>query len=705
MLNTMHCNLKRLLGLLLIVVILVLAIATFVEAQNGTAFIKEYCYNSLWFFILLASIGVLAVVYIVKQKMWKNISALLLHIALLIILCGAGVTWCCAQKGVVHIRKGEVQNVYFQQPDNLVRPLPFKIQLDTFAIKYYSGTTAPADYQSDVRIIDADQTTSFTISMNKILSYKGYRLYQASFDEDNNGTWLSLNYDPIGIAITYMGYFLLALSAILMFFSPNSGFRRLLSNPILKKSFVVLLFAFCFNNLSGQTTQKIKPIWPKTSADSAAYQQVIYNNRVVPFNTLARDFVVKLYGKPSYKGLTAEQVVGSWLLFPNVWKNEPMILIKNNELQNILGLDSKYARYLDFFDSVGNYKLKELWSKTNVNSVGDKKNSQLQKAIIQADEKIAIVTMLQHNELIKPITEEVQPLSSFKVKAELLYNKIPFCKVLFMFNLTVGFLAFFLMVINIITTYNSATNLAILRYKTVITKIEWLLENTLLVSLIFHSIGIALYWFVSGRVPLSNGYETMMFVAWCILFVAWCLRSKYNFVVTFGFILSGFALLVAWLGQKNPQITPLMPVLLSPWLSIHVSLIMMSYALFGFTFLNAILAIALNCINGIVYQPIIGRLTVYSKLMLYPATLLLGVGIFIGAIWANISWGSYWSWDPKEVWALITFFVYSAAFHTNSIKYFNKPLFFHIYITFAFATVLMTYFGVNNMLGGMHAYK
>ena len=195
---------------------------------------------------------------------------------------------------------------------------------------------------------------------------------------------------------------------------------------------------------------------------------------------------------------------------------------------------------------------------------------------------------------------------------------------------------------------------------------------------------------------MSNGYETMQFMALCTLLLACLFRRRFPFTVPFGFLLSGFALLVAHLGQMNPQITPLMPVLVSPWLSMHVSLIMMSYALFAFMMLNGILALCIRRHGKM--------LMLLSRLLLYPANFFLGAGIFMGAVWANVSWGRYWAWDPKEVWALITFLVYGMAFHAKSLPAFRRPLFFHIYMIAAFLTVLMTYFGVNYILGGMHSY-
>lgn len=218
-------------------------------------------------------------------------------------------------------------------------------------------------------------------------------------------------------------------------------------------------------------------------------------------------------------------------------------------------------------------------------------------------------------------------------------------------------------------------------------------------SCLVHWGAYLLRWYIGGRIPLGNGPETMLFLAGCLLLGACIWQRRLVLLLPSGLLLSGWVLLVAWLGEKNPQITPLMPVLLSPWLSIHVSIIMISYALFAFICLCSILALA---VRKQVAQ--MQRLTLCCRLLLYPAVLLLGIGIFIGAVWANVSWGSYWTWDPKEVWALITFLIYGAAFHGKSFSLFRHPSVFHLYLILAFSTVLMTYFGVNYVLGGMHSY-
>ena len=161
--------------------------------------------------------------------------------------------------------------------------------------------------------------------------------------------------------------------------------------------------------------------------------------------------------------------------------------------------------------------------------------------------------------------------------------------------------------------------------------------------------------------------------------------------------------MVAMLGEANPRITQLMPVLSSPLLSIHVAVIMVAYSLFAFMMLNGITAVVIYLTKKNNEEQI-ERLQIVSHLILYPAVFSLVIGIFIGAVWANISWGRYWDWDPKEVWALITMLVYSCAIHADLLPLFRRPMFFHLFVIIAFLTVLITYFGVNFILGGMHSY-
>ena len=676
---------KRLILIIYVTLVVVLAVATFVEQARGTAFIGAHVYHTHWFVLLWGVLAVCTVVVCWRMRLWRRVPVLLLHGSFLVILGGALLTFVWGEQGYVHLEEGKTTDCFVVQDSRHLLPLPFSLRLDSFRIVCYPGTEAPADYVSYIHVSgNGRESQKASVSMNRIFSCGGYRFYQSSYDPDGRGSWLSVNHDPWGIGVTYAGYALLGLSMLWVLCSRGGEFRRLLRHPLLRMGGFLVLFLLLGTTL--QAAERKLPVLNLKQADSLASVQVIYHDRVVPFNTLARDFVLKLTGKPAYKGLEPEQVIGGWLLHPEVWKDEPMIRIKSAALRRRLGLESDFARLSDLFDGQ-TYRLQAYWDASD-NHSGEL--SPLDKAIVETDEKVGLILMLQQGTLIRPLPDDgsVARLPEAKVRAELLYNRIPFSRWLFMFNLSVGLLAFALLLYKGLRPV--AADGRMLR------GVERFFACALWAVLLFQALGYGLRWYIGGRIPLSNGYETMQFLALATLLLACLLRRRFPFTLPFGFLLSGFALLVSYLGQMNPQITPLMPVLVSPWLSSHVSLIMMSYALFAFMMLNGVLAL---CVRREAL-----RLMLLSRLLLYPAVFFLGAGIFLGAIWANVSWGHYWSWDPKEVWALVTFMVYAVPFHAGSLPRLRKPLFFHVYMMVAFLTVLMTYFGVNYVLGGMHSY-
>ena len=676
---------KRLILIIYVTLVVVLAVATFVEQARGTAFIGAHVYHTHWFVLLWGVLAVCTVVVCWRMRLWRRVPVLLLHGSFLVILGGALLTFVWGEQGYVHLEEGKTTDRFVVQDSRHLLPLPFSLRLDSFRIVCYPGTEAPADYVSYIHVSgNGRESQKASVSMNRIFSCGGYRFYQSSYDPDGRGSWLSVNHDPWGIGVTYAGYALLGLSMLWVLCSRGGEFRRLLRHPLLRMGGFLVLFLLLGTTL--QAAERKLPVLNLKQADSLASVQVIYHDRVVPFNTLARDFVLKLTGKPAYKGLEPEQVIGGWLLHPEVWKDEPMIRIKSAALRRRLGLESDFARLSDLFDGQ-TYRLQAYWDASD-NHSGEL--SPLDKAIVETDEKVGLILMLQQGTLIRPLPDDgsVARLPEAKVRAELLYNRIPFSRWLFMFNLSVGLLAFALLL------YKGLRPVAADGH--MLRGVERFFACALWAALLFQALGYGLRWYIGGRIPLSNGYETMQFLALATLLLACLLRRRFPFTLPFGFLLSGFALLVSYLGQMNPQITPLMPVLVSPWLSSHVSLIMMSYALFAFLMLNGVLAL---CVRREAL-----RLMLLSRLLLYPAVFFLGAGIFLGAIWANVSWGHYWSWDPKEVWALVTFMVYAVPFHAGSLPRLRKPLFFHVYMMVAFLTVLMTYFGVNYVLGGMHSY-
>jgi len=682
--------------ILLILAAAGIGISTFVENACGTPFIQTHVYGTWWFRAAWMVVMIAAVWFACRRKMWRHLPSLILHLSFVVIFLGAFTTALTGKKGFLHLREGESASAYIDKT-GAQQPLPFRVRLDKFSVAHYAGTETPSDYVSQLTCyeIEGGDPISVTVSMNHILSSHGFRFFQTSFDDDLKGSVFTVNHAPWGTGITYLGFILFCLSGLLMLCAPHGTFRRLLRHPLIRKGGVFLLILL----YAGTRTEvhAALPVVKRAQADSLASRLVVYNGRVAPLNTLAKDFVQKLYGSSSYHGLTPEQVLSSWLLYPEEWGQEPLIRIKSKELCAALKMEGHYASLADLFDGT-QYKLRPLWLREQ------NKQTKLAKSILEVDEKIGLILMLRQGTLIRPVPAGTPRPSSSKIKAELLYNRIPFSKVLFMLNLTIGFAAFGIMLWRMLNG----------RREEKLSRLLW--TAILLAVTLFQAFGYGLRGYVSGGWPLSNGYETMQFVALVVLLVSCLLQRRFPFTRPFGLLLSGFTLLVAYLGEMNPQVTPLMPVLASPWLSYHVSFIMVSYALFAFVMLNGIFALCLLARHRQKRQTApsayqsenrarqVEQLTLLSRILLCPATFLLGMGIIMGAVWANVSWGSYWSWDPKEVWALVAFIVYGITFHRNSLRWLSHPVAFHLYMVFAFAVVMMTYFGVNYLLGGMHSY-
>jgi ABC-type transport system involved in cytochrome c biogenesis permease subunit len=283
--------------------------------------------------------------------------------------------------------------------------------------------------------------------------------------------------------------------------------------------------------------------------------------------------------------------------------------------------------------------------------------------------------------------------SPILLRVEQCYNRIRVFSFLFKICLTVGMLCLLFFIV--VTIRNR-------RYP----HIEAVFYGLLCISFALATIGLGMRTCISGRIPLSNSYETMLLLAWFSLLTGVLTRRYSLLIVVFSFLLAGFTLLVAHISAMSPQMTPLVPVLQSPLLSIHVLTLMVSYGLCGFMAMNSLTSFFIWTFakKKAEKQANIERMKEISELFMYPASFLMGTGIFIGAIWANVSWGRYWGWDPKEVWALITFLMMSFSFHSKTLTWFRNPLFYHLFVLVIFLAVLMTYFGVNYVLGGKHSY-
>ena len=751
---------KKIIFILYILVLVCMAAATIVEKSQGTDYAHAHYYGAWWFILIWAVLAALGAFYIIKRKV-KCASTLALHLSFIIILAGALLTHISAKRGMIHLRIGQPTDTYMAQDEEQgmqEEKLPFSLCLQKFEAKMHDGTNAVADYSSKFTVIDGDDKSEGEVSMNNIYSHRSYRLYQSSYDEDGKGSVLAINADPYGIPVTYTGYALLFISLVWMLFDPKGGYRKLLKSPLLKKGALITALILSMGNIQtlhaeSATGNLQNAVLPKETAEKFGELHILYNDRICPVQTFALDFCKKIYGARSYQGLTAEQVLSGWVFYGNTWANEPFIKIKSGEMKTAMNLPD-YASLNTFFNrEMGGYTIGQ-YVQEYYNGQQDKFHQQA----ADIDGKIQIIMELREGISLKvlPYTftknekatkdhsfikagtttwfspvdklpqavehqhalyirnvfsllngdvkagntsrvneffvkmKKYQEVSSgnslptaTQYKAERINNAFPFATILFMANLTLGFIALFY------TIYRMTK-------KKEIKVLNIALPILLGVSFLVLTFGLALRWIISGNIPMSNGYESMLTVAWFVMLISILMQLRIRIVMVFGFLISGFFLLVSHINQMDPAIGQMMPVLNSPLLSIHVSIIMMSYALLSLTFICGIMGICMRSHGE--------ELQTLSRIFLYPALTTMGFGIFIGAIWANVSWGTYWSWDSKETWALITFMIYAVVVHTQSLPVFRKPLVYHIYITLAFLSIAMTYFGVNYFLTGMHSY-
>ena len=658
-------------------VVIVMAIATIVEKIHGTTFVSTKIYSTWWFSAIWGILAIASIARIVTSGMQKTLTVLTLHISFAVILAGALTTHLTSKKGYLHLRCGEKARLYAEQSSNgdmRTATLPFSVMLNDFNIKNYEGTTTHSDYASHLTFSTDEGSTDETVSMNNIAVVEGYRFYQTSFDRDMKGSILTVTYDPYGTGITYIGYGLLIVSAILLLVlrTPRIKqlYRQLNGSRVLAIGCLVLAAATSFAKT---------PVVAREDAEKAERKLIVYNGRVCPLNTLAHDFCLKITGKTSYKGLSAEQLLLSLPMAPEEWSEKQLLKIKNKTLKERLGINSDLARIKDFYESDGRYKLDILLNE-QMSKGEDEQDKKLVRSIYDVDEQISLVNAAVTGKLIESYKGN-NPPSETRISAEILYNQLPLT-VVGAFMILTGILI--IVIAEIIRKKGYAVKLGIL-----------------LIISAFQLAVFILRWYISGNIPLSNGYETMAFVSLSTslltLSAIWMLRKQpfvCNTVTIGGLMIAGLTLLVAHLSEMSPQITSLMPVLHSPWLTTHVSLIMISYSLFAF----------MAVIAGVDLVKKDARLDALNRLMLYPAEIFLTIGIFLGAIWANQSWGTYWSWDPKEVWALISMLIYCVPLHVGSLPLMRKAKVHDIYLIIAFLSILMTYFGVNYLLGGMHSY-
>ena len=672
---------KKLIITLYTLIIECIGLATIIEKYRGTAFVGNHIYGAWWFSALWAVLTIATCAYIVRQQLYKRMAVFLLHLSFVVILAGAFTTHLFALRGTIRLRSN-VSEASFTDHSNHVRQLPSPLMLKEFRIINYPGTDAPLDYQS---VIQCDNQ-EVLVSMNNIGKVDDYRLFQQSYDSDGEGVTLGISYDPYGIAISYVGYLLLLAGIIATLLS-----RRTQMRVLYRQAMTAVLLLLSLNvNANLHTVDK-------NIAQRMGTINVLYNNRICPLNTVTTDFVTKLTGCASWKGYTADEIFVSWMIYYSPWEHQKLIRVKSHDVQQLLGINGQWASYADFIDEYHEYKLKEAVAQARAKG-GEA------KALLEADEKFHLVEMFYRGQFIRMFPYNFGDKVDWYTPGGQSLPKVIPVKEQFFIKQSMDFLTE-----SIVTGQHDRALEIIAKIKLFQrdmigdllpsdgkTKAELFYNKLRSIKFpVLITAQLGLRWWLSGHIPVSNGHETMLFMAWVLLLLTIVLFRKVRIIIVIGPLAALCCLLVAMFAGSGSQLTPLMPVLQSPLLSVHVMTVMSAYALFALQMLLGVYAFIVSDTR---------RITALSRLLLYPAVFLLAIGIFLGAIWANVSWGNYWSWDPKESWALITLMVYAIPLHQSTIGILRRPICYHIYMVGAFMTVLITYFGVNYLLGGMHSY-
>ena len=748
---------------------LILAAATFVENSYGPAVAREHFYYAPWFILLqlLQAVNLLAM--FLQGSYFKRISkgSLIFHGAFVFIWLGAAVTHYVGVTGIMHIREGEtVSSMMHDEGAGMGNTsLPFSVTLDDFRLQRYPGSHSPMSYESDLVIKKGDEVpVQATVRMNKVIDIDGYRLFQSSFDPDEQGTILSVSYDRPGMQLTYIGYFLLFAGFVLTLFSKKSRFGRLRRElgEMKKNMPYCVLFLLALSGVAGgQTVHAQQPCVSSQHAGKFGSLVVLNpNGRLEPVNSYTSAILRKLYGADKLNGINSDQFFLNLLSFPDEWGAYPFIKVDNKELLQRFGRSGKYIAWEDVFDSEGNYILTD-----EVNDIYAKPASERKRMdsdLLKLDESVNIVYRIMQHQLLPLFPDEndaqgkwysagdelnvfqgkdslfvskimdwyiyelgngvrsgnweeadkivgmmnifqqakskTPAIDNQRVKAELLYNQLNlffWCRLAY---LILGGILLFIACGEIIADFKWGK------------KVCGILIALLVIAFLAHTSGVLLRWYISGRAPWANAYESMICTSWMLVGGGLLFARRFRILPALAGLLGGIMLFVAGLNHLNPEITPLVPVLQSYWLMSHVAIIMIGYVFFALCALtglfNLILMSLLSATNRVKLQFRIREFTLLNEMAMILGLFFMTAGTFLGAIWANVSWGRYWGWDPKETWALISIVVYALVLHIRFIPLLKGKTTwcFNLLSVVAILSVIMTWFGVNYYLSGLHSY-
>ncbi|MBD3222492.1 hypothetical protein GF314_14750 [bacterium] len=648
---------------------------------------------------------------------------------------------------------------------SIIRELPYELYLEDFVLETYPGSENPASYESHVVLRDPEmgiEGESVRIWMNNPLNHRGRKHFQSSYDRDRLGTVLSVNKDP-GKMPTYIGYTIISLGFLVVM-------ARILRERVRGEAAAVALLVVLgtvaapqgvrAQHASAEPPPRLD--LPEDVRERAATLIVQdFRGRMKPFDTLARETAVKVTKKTTFEGRHPVDVFLGFAVHPSAWYHHATIAVKNPGVKELLGVHPETSHVsLAMLLEGGSYKLQADVEKAHRTPANQR--SKTQQNLITFDERVHILYgALQGHELrLYPMPDdpnhkwkelpevldalgddpradefraagdalfagleagdlaqireglrltaelqerygaEVMP-SDLQISSELFLNSWhPFAKS------TLPYMAAFLVLIFAYFWGLFRRNGEPWSWRSPLFTVGMLLY---IAAFALHLYGFVLRWIASGRAPLSNGHESLLWVALSVALggLIFEMISKSAAAGALGSLLSAVVLGVSMMAAFDPAIGPLVPVLASYWLNIHVTVITASYGFLGLCCLLGGLTLVLLIITGVGKQPVgpaIAKLDRLNINVMIVGIALLTVGTLLGGVWANESWGRYWGWDPKETWALVSILVYSLILHFRWIPKLANPYVQAVGSFLGIWAIIMTYFGVNYLLVGLHSY-
>ncbi len=646
--------------------------------------------------------------------------------------------------------------------------VPFALKLTKFELERYPGSMTPSSYASEVVLIDKENNIDepYRIYMNHVLDHRGYRFFQSSYDMDEKGTILSVNHDP-GTLPTYIGYILLTIGMFWSLVLHNGRFKKLFGDVRKLQgsttAMIVLLILMGASPLRADDQSIVAQLPALDQGHAMNFGHLSVQDsqgRMKPVSTLSHEVVAKITGRSSFLSRSPEEVYLGMTLRPDLYQQIEMIKIGHPLIAKKLGLDtaSKYAKFSDFFGANNSYKLYN-----DISEASRKRpieQSQYDKELLKIDERVNVAYMVYTGSLLQifPLPKDKNngwksPVDAFKsfpqkeaqmvqlimksyfvsveealksgdwskannaldvigdyqsfyggevipsaesIELEVYYNKLGLFGKLVPYYLVLGLLLLLFGVYNVVKPF---------KRQELILQIGWVL---LWIGFAVHIAGMGIRWYIADHAPWSNAYESIIFIAASTVLAGLLLARRSPLALAGATILAGITMGVAHMNFINPEITNLVPVLKSYWLMIHVATIISGDGFLGLGSVLSLIVLVLFIWRSKKSSESIDRsireLTALSEMSLIIGLILMTVGNFLGGVWANESWGRYWGWDPKETWAGVTILIYATVLHLRFIPMFNTTYIYNVASVWAYSSVLMTYFGVNYYLSGLHSY-